>query len=76
MTDETSTRSKEGGESRELNEEESVRGLRTGDDSTLASRVVQLGEWDVRGSAVFFNMIYFELCFDILHKDSHGILLL
>eukprot|EP00434_Breviolum_minutum_P012096 symbB.v1.2.010667.t1/scaffold700.1/size171416/8 len=40
MTDETSTRSKEGGESRELNEEESVRGLRTGDDSTLASRVV------------------------------------
>ena len=42
-------------------EEESVHGLRTGDDSTLASRVVQLGpmmrhscwrEWDVRGSAV------------------------
>jgi len=53
MTDETSPKEDEPGE----NEEESVRGLRTGDDSTLASRVVSaIPELDKRfGPYIIFD---------------------
>lgn len=63
MTDETSPKEDEPGE----NEEESVRGLRTGDDSTLASRVVQLGRvgCDRRKRSSALHMIYLRNHFDI-----------